>query len=195
MRPGCPRPARRPVGSLFHGCGSSAVSGWAWGGWFLRGARYQPGPPGPRRLPRRCHIAVVLATAMSHRGGCRQLAPRDGREVRDGCAGRAAGRPGDSPGPDGRRPLTRKEPHPCSIDPPRHQGCRRLRVTGATSGPGPHPCFIVPAGSRPRRLWRRAFAGNVPGSASELARWYHLSHAKGAHRVERGSAERSCWPG
>jgi hypothetical protein len=37
------------------------------------------GPPRPCRLPRQCHIAVVLATAASHCCGCRRPVPGDGR--------------------------------------------------------------------------------------------------------------------
>jgi hypothetical protein len=118
----------------------------SWGGWFLRGVRYQPGPPGraeyhrnvtsPWSWPPQRHIAVVT----------RRPVPCDGRELQDGC-GRRGWREDPGPRPAAAaRPLTRKEPHPCSTDPPRGQdgagsmgraGRERPGASGSgASGPG-----------------------------------------------------------
>jgi hypothetical protein len=88
------KPCARAV-RIQHGCGSSAVSSLAGTSASCGACATSRGAPGPGRLPPRHHIAVVLATAPSHRGSCRRPVSGDGRAIRDRRAPAGlAGRPG-----------------------------------------------------------------------------------------------------
>jgi hypothetical protein len=63
--PNRPEPARCSIEPVL----AEALPRPGWGAWFLRGVRYQPWVVRAHRLPPRCHIVVVLATAASHCGG------------------------------------------------------------------------------------------------------------------------------